>query len=94
MQAKCYFSVIFLMLLFAFFSESLWAAMRCGTHLITDGKSPGPSEIEVMRKCGEPYSRSYSRSGNSWIYVKGGSTYRLRFSENSGLVSIKREIER
>ena len=90
MQAKRYFGVMFLMLLFAFFSQSAWAAMRCGTHLITAGKKPGPSEIDVMRKCGEPYSRS----GNKWIYVKGRSIYRLRFSENSGLISIKREIER
>ena len=73
------------------FSEAVWAgSMKCGTHLITDGKKPGPSKAEVKRKCGYPYSES----GNRWIYYKGRSVYRLRFSEVTGLVSVNREIRR
>jgi hypothetical protein len=83
------YASLLMLMAFALFSESAWA-MRCGTHLITAGRSPGPSQIEVLQKCGEPYSQS----GNRWIYVKGQSIYRLLFSEISGLVSIKQEITR
>ena len=90
LRSSVSYFLMFLILL-VLFSESVWAgSMRCGTHLITDGKKPGPSKAEVKRKCGYPYSES----GNRWIYYKGRSVYRLRFSEVSGLVSIKREIER
>ena len=83
--------VIVLLMIFALFSESVWAgSMKCGTHLISDGLKPGPSKAQVKRKCGRPYLES----GNYWVYYKGRSIYRLRFSEPSGLVSIKREIER
>ena len=82
-------SIIFVLI--AFLSNSAFAGdMRCGTHLISDNKRPGPSKAKVKRVCGAPYSES----GNRWVYYKGRSVYRLRFSETSGLVSIKREIER
>ncbi len=80
-----------LLMVFALFSESAWAgSMKCGTYLISDGSNPGPSKVQVRRKCGTPYSES----GNRWVYYKGRSVYRLRFSDASGLVSLKREIER
>ena len=80
-----------LVLLFSLLSSTAWAgSMRCGTNLITDNKRPGPSKAKVRRVCGAPYSES----GNRWVYYKGRSVYRLRFSETSGLVSINREIER
>ncbi len=82
---------IVLLMVFALFSESAWAeSMKCGTHIISDGLKPGPSKAQVKRKCGRPYLES----GNHWVYYKGRSVYRLRFSEPSGLVSIRREIER
>ena len=85
------FQTIILLIVFALLCEFAWAgSMKCGTYLITDNKKPGPSKGEVRRKCGVPYSES----GNRWVYYKGRSVYRLRFSEVSGLVSLKREIER
>ena len=90
LKSSVSYLIAFLTLL-VLFSESVWAgSMRCGTYLISDGKKPGPSKAEVKRKCGYPYSES----GNRWIYYKGSSVYRLRFSEVSGLVSVKREIRR
>jgi len=86
-----FIQALILLLMLVIFSGSASAdSIRCGTNLITDGLKPGPSKIQVKRKCGEPYSES----GNRWVYVKGRSVYRLRFSDVSGLVSIRREIER
>jgi hypothetical protein len=84
-------AVLLLFLLIVVCSQSAYA-MRCGTHLISAGRSNGISKDDVIRKCGAPYSQS----GNYWIYMKGNSVYRLRFSETStsGLIYLKREIDR
>lgn len=84
-----YFSCV-LMLWMLFIQSASAGSMRCGTHVISDGLSPGPSKAQVKRKCGRPYLES----GNRWVYYKGQSIYRLRFTDASGLISIKREIER
>ncbi len=84
------FQAPLLLLMLVIFSGPVSASMKCGTNLISDGRSPGQSKVEVLQKCGKPYSQS----GNIWIYVKGRSIYRLRFSDLSGLVSIRREIVR
>ena len=71
-------------------SNTAFATMKCGVHIITGGKSPGDTKYEVEKKCGTPYSKS----GNNWLYVKGNVIYRLRFGENSGLKTISKEIAR
>ena len=75
---------------FLILTQTASASMRCGNHLITQGQRIGESKAAVYKKCGAPYKQA----GNNWIYIKGNSVYRLRFSENSGLSSIKREIVR
>jgi hypothetical protein len=88
---KAAFLSAILFVAFLFCAQSASANMRCGTHLIQDGRSPGTLQVEVLRKCGRPYSQY----GNTWIYVQsGGSVYRLRFTGNGDLISITREIVR
>ena len=84
-------ATLLLFLLIVVCSQSAYA-MRCGTHLISAGRSNGHSKDDVIKKCGAPYSQT----GNYWIYMKGNSVYRLRFSDTStsGLISLKREIVR
>ena len=82
--------VIIVTLTLLILTQSVHASMRCGTHVISEGKRKGHLPAEVQKKCGPPHSKA----GNSWMYIKGNSVYRLRFSENSGLVSIQREIAR
>ena len=82
--------LVSLVLLLVLISSQSVYAMRCGTHLISVGQSPGHSKAEVYNKCGPPYSES----GNYWIYMKKNSVYRLRFSDLSGLISMQREIVR
>lgn len=82
--------VITALALLILFSEVSFA-MRCGTHLISAGRGPGLSRITVYEKCGMPYMES----GDTAIYMKRNTIYRLRFSNvNDNLVSIKREIAR
>ena len=81
---------LFCMAVIFLLSNTAFASMKCGVHLITAGKSPGHSKYEVEKKCGTPYSKS----GNSWLYVKGNTIYRLRFGENSGLKTIHKELSR
>ena len=58
----------------------VWAdSMRCGTRLLSDGKTPGATMAEVLQKCGEPYS-TYR---NNWLYFKGNSVYRVYFNNSS-----------
>jgi len=91
MKTKFYFKILSLVLLCAFFSESAWASMRCGTHLITTGgRSNQMSFADVQRLCGSPYSKS----GGTWIYYKGNQVYRLKFTDNGKLKEIYREMKR
>lgn len=89
MQAKIYLKVVALILVFFFLSEFALASMRCGTSLITAGGRSRMTHAEVERLCGAPYSKS----GGTWIYYKGSSVYRLKFSD-SGLREIYREMKR
>jgi len=43
-------------------------SMRCGGHLITGENRRGPTQYEVLKKCGEPTVRQASM----WIYDKPG----------------------
>ena len=67
--------------------ESAWA-MQCGTHLITANEDDPISRSDVESKCGSPDSKS----GNTWIYIKGNEEYRLIFDEN-GLRDIFSEMK-
>ncbi len=72
-------------------ASSTWAdAMRCGSDLITDNKKPGASMMEVVQKCGEPYDKY----GKQWLYVKGGSVYRVYFNPQGNVRRIQTEIVR
>lgn len=48
-------------------------SIRCGTHIITAGGRHGPGKYEVLKKCGEPTSRS----GNTWVYEQHGGVRRV-----------------
>ena len=50
-------------------------AMRCGTHIISDGERHGHGKYELLKKCGQPKTRD----GNIWIYEKYGKTYFVTF---------------
>lgn len=89
MKTKNYLNVASLILIFFLLCEIASASMRCGTNLITAGQRNRTSQAEVVKKCGTPYSKS----GNSWIYIKGNQVYRLKFTEG-GLREIFRELKR
>lgn len=58
------------------------AAMRCGMHLIQGGGRHGPTQYEVLKKCGEPRERR----AYTWFYRIGGQSFELRFS-SSGILN-------
>ncbi len=60
-------------------------SMRCGPHLIHGGGRHGPTDFEILRKCGEPSERR----AKSWIYRISGRKYELRFNGNRILLSIR-----
>ena len=81
---------IVIVLLFSFvLAEYSIASMRCGTHLITTGGKNRIPAAEVERLCGSPYSKS----GSTWLYIKGNQVYRLKFS-GDGLREIYSEMRR
>ena len=55
-------------------------SIRCGTHIITAGGRHGPGKYEVLKKCGEPKSRS----GNTWVYEQHGGVRRVVVFDASG----------
>ena len=60
-------------------------SMRCGSHIVSSGGLHGPGKYEVLKKCGEPTTRS----GNTWIYDKpGGVRYVVVFDAGGNLVRI------
>ena len=60
-------------------------SMRCGSHIVSSGGLHGPGKYEVLKKCGEPTTRS----GNTWIYEKpGGARYVVVFDAGGNLVRI------
>ena len=59
-------------------------AMKCGTHLIEDGQSPGQSRTDIEEQCGPP-ERS---AGNILHYMIGDVMYRLQFNDAGELESI------
>jgi len=89
MKAKNYLRAVSLLLILLFLSEIASASMRCGTSQITAGERNRTSQAEVVKKCGTPYSKS----GGTWIYVKGNQVYRLKFGEG-GLKEVYSEIKR
>lgn len=88
MRKTKFISLLLITAVIFILSNSAFASMKCGVHLITAGKSPGMSKYEVEKKCGAPYEKS----GNRWLYVKRNTIYRLHFGGNNGLVAIHREI--
>ena len=58
-------------------------AMRCGTHIISDGQRHGTGKYEVLKKCGEPTARS----GNTWIYEQHGGAKHVLVFDASGRLS-------
>ena len=81
--------IVITLTFFFFLSQNSHASMRCGTHLITTGGKTLTPAAEVERLCGPPYSKS----GRTWLYVKGNVIYRLKFSE-SGLREIYKEMRK
>lgn len=77
-------TVIIAMAMLGFGKPSLAGHMRCGVHLIEDGKRRGPGKYEVLKKCGEPRERH----GNTWVYKSGGSKKVLRFNDAGQLQRI------
>ena len=67
-----------------FASESL----RCGRHIITPSMRYGPSQYEVLKKCGEP---TY-RYGRSWTYERSGQATRvIEWDHNGNIMRIVRQ---
>lgn len=60
-------------------------SMRCGTHIISAGGDYAPGQYEVLKRCGEPASRS----GRVWMYKKGSVTKVLHFGGNGTLQRIE-----
>jgi hypothetical protein len=56
-------------------------SLRCGTHIIQAGGDFAPGQYEVLKRCGEPDSRS----GRVWMYKKGSVTKVLTFGSNGTL---------
>ncbi len=63
------------------------ASFRCGNHLVLGGGRHGPTQYEVLRKCGEPTERRFS----TWIYTRRGTDWELNFSAN-GILRTVRQI--
>ena len=61
-------------------------SVRCGSHLIRDGGSHGATMYEVLKKCGEPDSRT----GYTWRYKLNGRLWEMRFDGNGYLLILKR----
>ena len=60
-------------------------SMRCGSHIVSSGGLHGPGKYEVLKKCGEPTSRS----GDTWIYEEpGGVRYVVVFDASGNLARI------
>ena len=64
--------------------------MRCGRHLISDGKSTRITLAEIQHKCGEPYDKAHSQ----WLYVRRDVVSRVYFNRNREVIRIKSEIVR
>ena len=60
-----------------------YGSMRCGSHIISAGERHGAGKYEVLKKCGEPTSRS----GNTWVYEQPGGARRVVVFDLSGSVS-------
>ncbi len=58
-------------------------SMRCGTHIISVGGRSGPSQYEVLKKCGAPKDRA----GNIWTYEQPGGATRVVVFNASGTVT-------
>ena len=71
--------------LFSFPIQSQASTLRCGPHLIQGGGRHGPSDFEVLRKCGEPSERS----GRRWLYRSGGSKWELTFNGAGILLTVR-----
>jgi len=64
--------------------NALAGSMRCGSHIISTGGLHGPGKYEVLKKCGEPTVRS----GDTWIYDKGGVKHVVVFDAAGYLARI------
>lgn len=62
------------------------SSLRCGPHLIQGGGRNGPSDFEVLRKCGEPSERM----GHRWLYRQGATKWELSFNGNGILLTVRR----
>ncbi len=62
------------------------ASMRCGMHLIQGGGRHGPTQYEILKKCGEPKERR----GFTWFYSIRGTTWELKFNGNGLLLTVRR----
>ena len=53
-------------LVLASLPEEVFASdsMRCGRHIISAGQRHGPTQYEILKKCGEPSSKT----GYTWFY--------------------------
>lgn len=60
-----------------------YESMRCGRHIITSGQRHGPDQYEILKKCGEPTSRS----GYTWTYEQPGRAPRVIVFDHNGRVS-------
>jgi hypothetical protein len=68
-----------------FSTQASASSVRCGVHLIQGGGRHGPTQFEVLRKCGEPRERR----GNNWYYRMNGRKFELRFDGNGILNTVK-----
>ena len=64
---------------------SATGSIRCGTHIIQAGGDYAPGQYEVLKRCGEPTSRS----GRVWMYKKGSVTKVLTFGGNGTLQRVE-----
>lgn len=60
-------------------------SIRCGGHLLTGENRRGPTQYEVLKKCGEPTVRQAS----IWIYDKPGRPKKVLYFDNGRLQRIE-----
>jgi hypothetical protein len=66
-------------------SAASGGSIRCGGHLLTGEDRRGPTQYEVLKKCGEPTVRQSS----IWIYDRPGRPKKILYFDGGRLERIE-----
>ena len=66
-------------------AHAVVGSMRCSGHLITGEDRRGPTQYEVLKKCGEPTVRQ----AGMWIYDKPGRPKKVLHFDGGRLARIE-----